>query len=319
MVKIIVSKNGYFYKIVNNKKIRISKEEYLKKNKKNMKGGYPKTKITVIFVGAAEIIKTNGSRNNKSGQIPNLMEYITMNPENTLIAVDPQHRNNEIPHLSERSGIPVSIMENPNDVKPGCLNISGMDSQTFFDRFTPEELTYYVIFAFYGGIQKEMPSFYVAQSIGIENNFFYYISNALCLGMSCYNIPPNITNFLRNYGFKLNPVFIPVIDQSLEYDFYAIQSDLRALYKVIKKENGISRSPKEIIDILNSLKQINIYSIRDACRYYEYLKRKYDVKVKDVHDNKVKDVHDNKIKDAIYMKYQEMDLNQFFRIRNSNS
>ena len=72
MVKFIVSKNGYFYKIVNNKKIRISKEEYLKKNK-NIKGGAPKapndpndpndpnasnapnapkTKITVIFVGA---------------------------------------------------------------------------------------------------------------------------------------------------------------------------------------------------------------------------------------------------------------------------
>ena len=310
MVKIIVSKNGYFYKIVNNKKIRISKEEYLKKNK-NMKGGYPKTKITVIFVGAAEIIKTNGSRNNKSGQIPNLMEYITINPENTLIAVDPQHRNNEIPHLSERSGIPVSIMENPNDVKPGCLNISGMNSQTFFDRFTPDELTYYVIFAFYGGIPNEMPSFVVAQSIGIENNFFYYISNALCLGMSCFNIPPNITNFLINYGFKLNPVFIPVIDQSLEYDFYAIQSGLRALYKIIKKENGVERSPKEIIYILNSLKQINIYSSRDACRYYEYLKRKYG--------DGVKDVYDSKIKASIEEKYRAMNLYQFFRTRNSNS
>ena len=33
MVKYFVSKNGYFYKIVNDKKIRISKEQYLKKNK----------------------------------------------------------------------------------------------------------------------------------------------------------------------------------------------------------------------------------------------------------------------------------------------
>ena len=33
MVKYFVSKNGYFYKNVNDKKIRISRDEYVKKNK----------------------------------------------------------------------------------------------------------------------------------------------------------------------------------------------------------------------------------------------------------------------------------------------
>jgi hypothetical protein len=308
MVKYIVSKNGYFYKIVNNKKIRVSKEEYLKKNK-NMKGGAPKTKITVIFVGAAEIIKTNGSgsRNNKSGQIPNLMEYIGINPENTLIAVDPGHGNNEIPHLRNRSGIPVSIMTNPNDVKPRCLNISYMDSQTFFRSFTPEDSTYYVIFSFYGGIGKEMPSFEVAQSIGIENPFFNDIGNALCLRMSCFNIPPDITNFLINYGFHLEkPVTIPVIDQSLENAFYAIRHGLRILYKVEKRENDISRTEEQINEILELLKKINIKTREEACRYYDHLKHIY---------GDVKDVDVGMIKDSIEEKYKRMNLLQFFTNR----
>jgi len=308
MVKYIVSKNGYFYKIVNDKKIRVSKEEYLKKNK-NMKGGAPKTKITVIFIGAAEIRKEeNGSRNEKSGQIPNLMEYFRINLENTFIAVDPEHGHNEIPHLSNRSGIPVSIMTNPNDVNPRCLNISYMNSQAFFHTFTPDDSTYYVIFAFYGGIQKEMPSFRVAELIGIENDFFHNISNALCLGMSCFNIPPNITNFLRNYGFRLeNPVIIPVIDQSDENAFYAIISDLRALYKIQKRENGISRKPEQIRDILDALTKIDKRGVDAACRYYEELKLKYGVKDKDVLDSTIR----------TFIEYKNMgkNRNQFFKNR----
>jgi len=306
MVKYFVSKMGYFYKIVNDKKIRISKEEYLKKNK-NMKGGAPKTNISVIFVGAAELKKPNGSRNNKSGQIPNLMEYIRINPENTLIAVDPGHGNNEIPHLSNRSGIAVSMMTNPNDVKPVCLNISYMDSQTFFRSFTPEDSTYYVIFAFYGGIGKEMPSFEVAISIGIENPFFYDIRNALCLGMSCFNISPDITNLLKNYGFHLEkPIVIPEIDQSLENAFYAIRSGLRILYKVEKGENGISRTEEHINEILELLKKININTRDEACKYYDHLKRIY---------GGVKDVDEGMIKDSIEKKYKMMNLHQFFRNR----
>lgn len=310
MVKYIVSKNGYFYKIVNNKKIRISKEEYLKKNK-NMKGGAPKTNISVIFVGAAELKKPNGSRNNKSGQIPNLMKYIELNPENTLIAVDPGHGNNEIPHLSNRSGIAVSIMTNPNDVKPECLNISYMDSQTFFRSFTPKDSTYYVIFAFYGGIGKEMPSFEVAKSIGIEKPFFYDIRNALCLGMSCFNIPPNITEFLINYGFHLQkPVAIPEIDQSLENAFYAIRSGLRTLYKVEKRENDISRTEGQINEILEKLREININTREEACSYYEHLKKIYGAS---------KDVNESMLRDFINEKYREKKLLHFFNERNSNS
>ena len=187
MVKYFVSKNGYFYKNVSDKKIRISREEYVKKNKK-VKGGapkvnpinefelqkmkMPKNKITVIFVGWAELIKKNSSRNNTSGQIPNLTEYIEINPENTLIAVDPAHANNEIPHLESRSGIRVSRMTNSSDVKKNYLNVSYTDSKSFFQSFHPDPRSYYVIFAFYGGIDKEMPSFEVAKSIGIENPFF---------------------------------------------------------------------------------------------------------------------------------------------------
>ena len=327
MVKFIVSKNGYFYKIVNNKKIRISKEEYLKKNK-NIKGGAPKapndpndpndpnssnapnapkTKITVIFVGAAELKKTNGSRNNKSGQIPNLMEYIGINPENTLIAVDPAHGNNEIPRLTQRSGIPVSIMTNSKDVKPRCLNVSYIDSQTFFDSFKPKKSTYYVIFAFYGGIGKEMPSFEVAKSIEIKKPFFYDIRNALCLGMSCFNIPPDITKFLINYGFHLDkPVAIPEIDQSLENAFYAIRSGLRILYKVEKRENDISRTEGQINEILELLKKININTREEAFDYYDHLKHIY---------GDVKDVDEGMIKDSIEEKYKSMKVHQFFRNR----
>ena len=43
MAKYFVSKNGYFYKNINNKNIRISIEEYVKKNK-SIKGGAPKVK-----------------------------------------------------------------------------------------------------------------------------------------------------------------------------------------------------------------------------------------------------------------------------------
>jgi hypothetical protein len=306
MVKYFVSKMGYFYKIVNDKKIRISKEQYLKKNK-NLKGGAPKTNISVIFVGAAELKKPNGSRNNKSGQIPHLIDYIRINPENTLIAVDPAHGNNEIPRLIERSGIDVSRMTNPNDVKPGCLNVSYMDSRTFFDSFRPEESTYYVIFAFYGGIGKEMPSVEVAKSIEIINPFFYDIRNALCLGMSCFNIPPDITKFLRNYGFHLEkPVEIPEIDQSLENAFFAIRYGLRILYKVEKRENGISRTEQQINDILEKLREININTREEACSYYEHLKEKY---------GSSKDVNESILRDFINEKYREKKLLHFFNDR----
>jgi hypothetical protein len=304
MLKFIVSKMGYFYKIVNDKKIRISKEQYLKKNK-NLKGGAPKTNISVIFVGAAEIKKSNNSRNNRTGQIPNLMEYIEINPENTLITVDPGHGNNEIPHLSTRSGINVSKMTDSNDVRQGCLNVSYLYSRTFFENFIPEESTYYVIFAF-GGIGKEIPSCVVAQLIGIINPFFYDIRNALCFGMSCSNIPPNITRFLINYGFNLNPVLIPEIDQSLENAFYALNSGLRALYKVEEKENNISRTERQINEILELLKKINIDTRQKACSYYQHLKTTYGLS---------KDVYESMFKELIDAKYKKNNLLEFFRNR----
>ena len=155
MAKYFVSKNGYFYKTINNKNIRISKEEYVKNNK-SIKGGertrptrqlrnkpnnsingielqnMPKNKITVIFVGASETKRTNGSRNNKTGQITDLTDFISINPENnTVIAVDPAHGNDELNHLGDRSGILVEKMSNPNDVKPNCLNVSYSESKDF--------------------------------------------------------------------------------------------------------------------------------------------------------------------------------------------
>lgn len=331
MVKYFVSKNGYFYKNVNNKKIRISREEYVKKNK-TIKGGAPKVipnnnnsngielqnmkmrknKITVIFVGGAELKRNNNSRNTTSGQIPNLREYIEINPENTLIAVDPAHGNNEIPHLKHRSGIEVSKMTNPNDVKQKYLNVSYTNSKSFFEGFHPDQNSYYVIFVFYGGIDKEMPSFEVAKSIEIENPFFYDIQNALCLGMSCFNIPPNITEFLTNYGFQLNPVLIPEIDESLQNAFYAIRYGLRGLYKAIKKENNISRTSDQITDILESLKYIGISTVEKACDYYEQLKQMYGSS-----NGKPKDVNDGILRQLFEEKYNEMGLLPFFRIRNS--
>jgi hypothetical protein len=331
MVKYFVSKNGYFYKMVNDKKIRISREEYVKKNK-NIKGGapkvkpnenlsvfelqnMPKNKITVIFVGGAELKKNNGSRNNKSGQIPDLTDFIIINPENTLIAVDPAHGNNEIPHLTARSSIEVSTMTNPNDIKQNCLNVSYTDSKSFFQSFHPDPTSYYVIFAFYGGIDKEMPSFEVARSIEIENPFFYDIRNALCLGMSCFNISPNIYDFLTLYGFKLeNPVVIPEIDQSLQNAFYAIQYGLRGLYKAIKKENNISRTPDQIRDILESLNKINIYTVKEACSYYEYLKQTYGLPST---RRKLQDVDEGMLKELIKTKYRQMNLLPFFKERNN--
>jgi len=330
MVKYFVSKNGYFYKTINDKQIRISREEYVKKNK-NIKGGapkaaspnnngnielqnMPKNKITVIFVGGAELKKNNGSRNNKSGQIPNLREYIEINPENILIAVDPAHGNNEIPRLKNRSGINVLQMTNPNDVKQNCLNVSYTDSKSFFQGFHPDLNSYYVIFAFYGGIDTEMPSFEVAKSIGIENLFFYDIRNALCLGMSCFNIPPNITEFLINYGFQLNPVVIPQIDQSLHNAFYAIRYGLRALYKAIKKENNVSRTNEQINDILELLTYIGINTVEKACEYYKHLKETYGLSL---NGRKLQDVNERMLKELIEKKYGEMNLLPFFRIRNS--
>jgi hypothetical protein len=329
-VKYFVSKNGYFYKNVSDKKIRISREEYVKKNK-YVKGGapkvknnnssngielqnmkMPKNKITVIFVGGAELKGNNGSRNNKTGQIPNLSDYIRMNQENTLIAVDLAHGNNEIPHLKNRSDIEVSTMTNPNDVRKNCLNVSYTDSESFFQDFHQDQNSYYVIFVFYGGIDKEMPSFEVAKSIGIENLFFYDIQNALCLGMSCFNIPPNITEFLTYYRFRLNPVVIPGIDESLQNAFYAIRYGLRGLYKAIKKENHISRTSDEINRILESLKYIGISTVEKACDYYEHLKQTYGLS-----NGKPKDVDEGMLKNLIEEKYREMKLLQFFKIRNS--
>ena len=312
MVKYFVSKNGYFYKNVNNKRIRISREEYSKKNK-YVKGGAPKNKITVIFVGGAELTKNNGSRNTTSGQIPNLREYIRINPENTLITVDPAHGNNEIPRLKSRSGIEVSIMTNPNDVKAECLNVSYMESSPFFERFNPDLSSYYVIFAFYGGFGKEMPSFEVAKSIGIENPFFYDIRNALCLGMSCFNIPPNITEFLTNYGFQLNPVVIPEIDESLQNAFYAIQYGLRGLYKAIKKENNISKTSDQIQHILYLLKKININTDEEACKYYEHIKQIYGTS----NGRNTQDVNEGMLTELIEDQYSKMNILQFFRTRKS--
>jgi hypothetical protein len=312
MVKYFVSKNGYFYKNVNNKRIRISREEYSKKNK-YVKGGAPKNKITVIFVGGAEL-KRNNSRNTTSGQIPNLREYIRINPENTLIAVDPAHGNNEIQHLRNRSDIEVSTMTNPNDVKANCLNVSYMESSSFFEGFNPDPRSYYVIFVFYGGFGKEMPSFDVAKSIGIENSFFYDIRNALCLGMSCFNIPPNITEFLTNYEFQLNPVVIPEIDESLQNAFYAIRYGLRGLYKAIKKENNISRTSDQINDILELLKYIGISTVEKACDYYKHLKQMYGSS-----NGKPKDVNDRILTELIEKQYSQMGLLHFFNERKSSN
>jgi len=336
MVKYFVSKNGYFYKTINNKNIRISKEEYIKNNK-NIKGGertrptrqlrnkpnngfelqnMPKNKITVIFVGASETKRNNGSRNNKTGQISDLIDFIDINPDNnTVIAVDPAHGNNELNHLVDRSGIPVVKMSNPNDVKPKCLNVSYSKSKNFFKGFYPEPRTYYVILVFYGGINKEMPSFYVAEAIGIKDEFFHNIKNALCLGMSCFNIPPNIYDFLTNYRFKLDePVVIPEIDQKLQNAFYAISCDLRALYKTIKRENSISETPDKISKILKSLEKINIYTIEEACDYYESLKLTYGLL-----NGRIKDVTDGMLRELIYNEYKKMNLLPFFKERKNNS
>ena len=339
MKKYFVSKNGYFYKTINNKNIRISREEYVKKNK-SIKGGapkvkpihrnnnnnfefefelqnmpkqnMPKNKITVIFVGASETIKNNGSRNNKTGQIPDLIEFMKINPENTVISVDSFHANNEHNHLKSRSKIDVSIMENPNDIKQNCLNVSYSESTEFFNHFHPDSRTYYVILVFCGS-RKELPSFDVAQSIGIENPFFYDIKNAFCLGMECFNIPPNITNLLTTIGFRLNPVFVPEIDQTLQIDFYAISSELRALYKATKLENGISKTPEKITEILKSLKKININTIEQACHYYDHLKQKYS----SLPNGRQKDVDEGMLKKLIEARYREMHLLPFFTIRNS--
>ena len=338
MVKYFGSKNGYFYKTINNKNIRISKEEYIKNNK-NIKGGrptrqlrnkpnnsinsfelqnMPKNKITVIFVGASEKIRTNGSRNNKTGQISDLTDFISINPENnTVIAVDPAHGNDELNHLVDRSGISVVKMSNPNDVKPNCLNVSYSESNDFFKGFYPEPRTYYVILVFYGGINREMPSFNVAESIGIENSFFYDIKNALCLGMSCINIPPNIYDFLTNYRFQLeNPVVIPEIDQTLQNAFYAIYSDLRALYKTIKQKYGVkSKTQEQILEIFKSLNKINIYTIKEACDYYEHLKQKYGSSS----NRRPKDVNQGIFSKLIYKKYEKMGLLPFFKERKSSN
>lgn len=333
MKKYFVSKNGYFYKTINNKNIRISKEEYVKNNK-SIKGGAPKVKpinrnnnynfelqnmskqnmsknkITVIFVGASETKKNNGSRDNKTGQIPDLREFIGINQDNTVISVDSFHANNEHEHLKSRSKIDVSIMANPNDIKQKCLNVSYSESNDFFNHFRPDPRTYYVILVFCGS-QKELPSFNVAQSIGIENPFFYDIKNAFCLGMECFNIPPNITNLLTTIGFRLKPVFVPEIDQTLQIDFYAISSELRALYKATKRENGVSRTPERITEILNSLKKININTIEEACDYYEHLKRTYG----SLPNGRQKDVDEGMLKKLIEEKYRN--LLPFFTIRNS--
>lgn len=332
MVKYFVSKNGYFYKTINNKNIRISKEEYVKNNK-NIKGAgptrpfgnkpnndfklqnMPKNKITVIFVGASEIRRKNGSRNNNTGQISDLEKFIRINPDNTVIAVDPAHGNNELNHLERRSGIPVVKMSNPNDVKPKCLNVSYSESKDFFKGFYPEPRTYYVILVFYGGINREMPSFNVAKSIGIENPLFYDIKNALCLGMSCFNIPPNIYEFLTNYRFQLNdPVVIPEIDQTLQNAFYAICCDLRALYKTTKLENNVSRTQQQISEILESLEKINIHTIEEACDYYKHLKQTYGSS-----NGRPKDVNEGMLALLINKEYEKMDLLPFFKERKSSN
>lgn len=334
MAKYFVSKNGYFYKNINNKNIRISREEYVKKNK-SIKGGapkvkqrdmnnnfefelqnMPKNKITVIFVGASETRRNNNSRNNKTGQIPDLENFIRINQDNTVISVDPAHGNDEINNLKSRSCIPVVKMSNPNDVKPQCLNVSYSESKDFFKGFYPEPRTYYVILVFYGGINKEMPSFNVAESIGIENPFFYDIQNALCLGMSCFNIPPNISDFLTNYRFQLeNPVVIPEIDQTLQNAFYAIHCELRALYKTTKRENGVSRTQQQISEILESLKKINIHTIEEACDYYKNLKQIYG----SLSNGRPKDVDQGMLTSLIYKEYEKMGLLPFFEERKSNN
>ena len=309
----------------------VSKKEYVKKNK-SVKGGESmslskqrrefaigsqnyipkKNKITVIFVGASETKKNNESRNNKTGQIPDLREFMKINQNNRVISVDSFHDNNEHNHLESRSKIRISIMENPNDIKPNCLNISYSESNDFFNHFRPDRKTYYVILVFCGS-RKELPSFDVAQSIEIKNPFFYDIKNAFCLGMECFNIPPNITNLLTTIGFGLNPVFVPEIDQTLQKDFYAISSDLRALYKATKGINGVSRTPERITEILNSLKKININTIEEACDYYEHLKQTYGL----LSNGRLKDVNNGMLIELIEARYRDMKLLPFFRLRNS--
>lgn len=309
----------------------VSKKEYVKKNK-SVKGGesmslskqrrefaigsqnyiHKKNKITVIFVGASETKKNNESRNNKTGQIPDLREFMRINQNNRVISVDSFHGNNEHDHLQSRSKIRISIMENPNDIKQNCLNVSYSESNDFFNHFLPDPRTYYVILVFCGS-QKELPSFDVAQSIGIKNPFFYDIKNAFCLGMECFNIPPNITNLLTTIGFGLNPVLVPEIDQTLQKDFYAISSELRTLYKATKGINGVSRTPERITEILKSLKKININTIEQACHYYEHLKQKYG----SLPNGRLKDVTNRMLIDLIEARYREMKLLPFFTTRNS--
>ena len=215
-----------------------------------------KEHIFIILIGSASFSQT-------SGQIMNYSELINSNV--TIIAVDPEHAKETDESLQLRSGLEISR----GKIVKGHLNIFHQSSDKFFRNFIPNKSAYYLILSF-TGIEKELPSFEIANRLGIGSRF-WNIKKAFCISFGCLSNPPNILDLLLK--LNLNPFgnftinhFLKTIHElnQLQEYYYAKQNNIDALSRAFTNEN----MPDWAENSMKKLKLININTLEEAHNKY---------------------------------------------------
>lgn len=248
---------------MNKKNSYLKMTSYYNKTKMNDQKEHKdqKNRICVIYIGAA-------SNSPTSGQLTNIRHESAMGVQ--FISVDPEHINKK-ENIEQRCGIPANYMtESVNLTSQFAINIYASTAEEFFSTFRHDQSTFYLILTFIG-YDIQYTSFQIAEYLNIKNQYFYNTKNALFLGMSCLAKPPNIFQILRNYGISPQRLpFVANIDQSKHYAYYALLKSIDILcthycQKEVRDWHATS---------LANLSKIGIYSLEDACKYYDNLPTK---------------------------------------------
>jgi len=236
-----------------------------------------KTKICVIYIGAAAHSITSGQFTNIRHESALGVQFISVDPYySNLMGNNPGNNpgNNINIHqenIEQRCGIPVhNITASPNDIHPSSMNICASTAEEFFANFCPNPATFYLVLTFIG-YDLEHPTFQIAENLRIQTPYFYNLRNALFLGMSCLAKPPNILQILRNYDLHpQNIQFSSNIEQSRHNAYYALLQSIDMLCAHYRQ--------KEVRDwhtnSLANLRKLGILSYEDACQYYDKLEIK---------------------------------------------
>ena len=214
--------------------------------------------LNIIFIGAA-----SWTKNDKrfGGQIPYIKDII--NEYVTVIASDPEHKNETDKYLQDKSGVPICRGSSPNIVSLKALNVFHLYASELFQQLVTNNDTYYLVFVF-NGIEREMPSFNIAKKMNIKNRFFWNTDNALFLGMGCLCKPFPLKEFVNKLDiFSKNNILSYFFE--LQKTYYAFQNNIDALSRAYLSNEIPSWAEKS----LYKLRHIGINTLQQAHNYYE--------------------------------------------------